>query len=176
MLNFDSLPSTNTYGKANLEVLQDGDVIVADCQTAGRGQKGNLWRSDVVGNIYASIILKPQDTKSDDLPSLTQVLAKAIITSLFDYGVEAEMKWPNDVMVGGKKIAGILAEAVTQGHRVKGVVLGFGVNLAMTQDILNSIDKPATSLNILIEKVVDRDEFLGKVIQGFMKTKHHLPS
>jgi BirA family biotin operon repressor/biotin-[acetyl-CoA-carboxylase] ligase len=79
------------------------------------------------------------------------------------------MKWPNDVMVDGKKIAGILSEAITQGLQVKGVVLGFGINLAMSQEILDRIDQPATSLNLLIDRLVDRDEFLEKVVAQFFR-------
>jgi len=165
---FPFLDSTNTYAKTNLETLQHGDVIVADSQTAGRGQKGHHWRSDVIGNIYASIILKPLNVKPDELPMLTHDLARAIIITLADYDVVATMKWPNDVMVEGKKIAGILAEAVTQGQQVKGVVLGFGVNLALPQEIVETIDQPATSLNLLLGKVVDRYTFLGRVIARFM--------
>ena len=176
IIHFPVLDSTNTFAKAHLETLQHSDVIVADIQTAGRGQKGHPWRSDVVGNVYASIVLKPQSAKADDLPALTQVLASAIIGTLLFYGVDATMKWPNDVMVGGKKIAGILAEAITQGQMVKGVVLRFGVNLTMPQTILDAIDQPATSLNILIEKLVNRDAFLGQVMARFMKTNHHWPS
>lgn len=167
-IHLQAVNSTNTYAKTNLEALQHGDVIVADIQTAGRGQKGHLWRSDVVGNIYASIVLKPLNAKPDDLPVLTQVLARAIIETLAEYDVVATMKWPNDVIVDGKKIAGILAEAVTQGLQVKGAILGFGVNLAMPQDILDSLDQPATSLDLLIGNSVDRDEYLGKVIAKFM--------
>lgn len=168
LLKIHKLDSTNTYAKAHLGELHHGTVIVADVQTAGRGQRSHHWRSDIAGNIYASIILKPTESVPDELPVITQVLAAAIISVLRIYGVQSTLKWPNDVMVGGKKIAGILAEAVTQGSQIKGVVLGFGVNLAMPQEVVDAIDQPATSLNLLINEFVDRDEFLQKVVDQFL--------
>jgi BirA family biotin operon repressor/biotin-[acetyl-CoA-carboxylase] ligase len=167
LLRLAIIDSTNTYAKMHLKDLENETVIVAETQTAGRGRHRHFWRSDIKGNIYASIILKPEMAVPEDLPTLTQVLAQAVIDVLKSYGVVAEMKWPNDVMVAGKKIAGILAEAISQGMRVKGLVLGLGVNVAMPQDVVDAIDQPATSLNLILGRVVDREELLGMILNRF---------
>jgi BirA family biotin operon repressor/biotin-[acetyl-CoA-carboxylase] ligase len=119
-----------------------------------------------------SLVLKPEDREAGvcaPLPSLTQYMAVVICEVMKLYGADASLKWPNDVMVNTSKIAGLLGESGIQGRRVKGYVLGAGVNLNMTALDLEGIDKPAVSLNQISGAAVDRDEFLYALLDSFFK-------
>ncbi|MEK6558044.1 MAG: biotin--[acetyl-CoA-carboxylase] ligase, partial [Candidatus Margulisiibacteriota bacterium] len=157
LIYLNSVDSTNTYAKQHLHELSDHAVIVADTQTAGRGRQNRSWLSNKPGNVYLSIILKPKHASPDELTALTQKLAQAVIDGLRDKGVSAEMKPPNDVMVRGKKIAGILAESTTQGSILKGVIFGLGVNLNLSNEETQSIGQPATSLYLETGLLVERE-------------------
>lgn len=99
--------------------------------------------------------------------ALTQKLAQAVIDCLCKEGVAAEMKLPNDVMVHGKKIAGILAESILQGSVLKGVVLGLGLNLNLSEEDIRLIDQPATSLCLETGYVVARQTIIEKILNYF---------
>ncbi|MCC8194644.1 MAG: biotin--[acetyl-CoA-carboxylase] ligase [Deltaproteobacteria bacterium] len=123
---FASLPSTNAYVKEHAVDLSHGDVIVAGRQTEGKGRLDRRWLS-TEGGLYFTLFLKPSHTAF--LPNMSQLLCLAVCRAIEGVGVEAELKWPNDVLVRGAKIAGILGEAVLEGDRLSGLVLGAGVNL-----------------------------------------------
>lgn len=164
---FKSINSTNTYALDNFDELSDFTAISADEQTQGRGRFERKWKSDSAENLYLSFVLKPE--KKTFLANLTQYLA-VVLTKIFaNYGVYATIKWPNDVLVGGKKISGILCEAKTVKNQIVGVVLGVGINLNMSKDDIALIDKPATSLNLEIGKNIDKQEFLLCLIDEFKK-------
>lgn len=84
-----------------------------------------------------------------------------------EYQLNPTIKWPNDVRINGKKISGILAESIIERGELKGIVLGFGVNLNCSQEDIDKIDQPATSLNLEINKKIDRDIFIKKVTEKF---------
>ena len=120
---FKQLNSTNVYAKQNLSELEDRTVIFAEQQTDGHGRFDRVWISDKVGNLYASIVLKPKNFSADlPLANLTQYLSVVLSELLEEYGVVADIKWPNDVLVGGKKISGILAETSFCGNGFNGFV------------------------------------------------------
>lgn len=149
----------------NLALLPDRQVIVADKQTNGRGRLDRKWISDKKGNVYLSIILK-----NTALVNYTPHMASALCSVLKNsYGIDSTIKDPNDVMVGGKKISGILSQSSTRGDIVNGIVLGVGVNLNLTEDDLLKIDQPATALNLLLGEVIDRDLFIDKLLDTFFK-------
>ena len=118
-------------------------------------------------NIYASIILKPSDKMLPVYSNLTQLLCVVLCQTFEEYCVEPKIKWPNDIQINGKKISGILAEAVITENKLKGIVLGFGINLNTSKEILNKIDQPATSLNIETGKTIDKKDFLQKLTDKF---------
>lgn len=167
LIYLKSLDSTNTYAKQHLQDLSDRSVVIADVQAAGRGRQGRAWLSDKPGNIYLSIVLKPKQASQEELMALTQKLAQAVIDCLCEEGVAAEMKLPNDVMVHGKKIAGILAETIVQGACLKGVILGLGVNLNLSEEDIRLIDQPATSLYLETGYVVARQTIIEKILNYF---------
>ncbi len=173
IIYFDELPSTNTYAKENIEQLADKTVIHTGRQTAGRGQFERSWVDFGGDNLFVSIILKPSDTFKDEYSCYTLKMAQALCEVLKTYGIEPEIKHPNDVLVGGKKIAGILCETSTRGNKFKGLVLGVGVNLNAVPEALSQVsDQKTTALNLEISKAVDCDIFLKKMLNEFFLTNN----
>lgn len=144
ILRFDELDSTNAYAKRNCSLLADKTVIIAHQQTAGRGRLDRKWVSQE-GGLYFSLVLKPQTTGF--LPNLTQLMALCVCQVLRSLGAEAVLKWPNDVLVNGQKICGILSEAIFTQAGFEGVILGVGLNVAQTD--LSQAGQPAVSLHML---------------------------
>ncbi len=169
--HFDKLPSTNQYALEYLDSLPHHTVILANSQSDGYGRFSRAWHSPDSQNIYMSIILKPELNKDQvqNLANLTQCMSIAISDVLEEYKVKSTLKWPNDVQVNGFKIAGILSETKMIGNTLKGYILGVGVNLNMTNEDNESIDQPATSLNLLTGKHIDRDSFLNNILNAFFK-------
>lgn len=158
--------STNSYALRNLGVLRDREVIIADIQSAGHGRLARPWLSNVPGNLYMSIVLKPSE-KTDTLTGLTLYMSIMLCEVFGEYGVDTALKWPNDILVQGQKIAGILAETRFQENTLVGYVLGTGINLNMTPEILSQIDQPATALNLIIGEHVNRDDFANRLLERF---------
>ena len=163
----EEIDSTNKYVKENLEELADKTVVYANSQTAGRGRMQRVWNSNSGDNIYASIVLKPSTELKEVYSNLTQYLSLTLTEVFEQYNVLPTIKWPNDVRINGKKISGILAESVIDKGELKGIVLGFGVNLNCKKENLDKIDQPATSLNLETGMEIDREIFLKKVIDKF---------
>ena len=165
------IDSTNAYAMRNLANLSDQEIIVSNRQTAGKGRLNRSWLSDRENNVYLSIVLKPCEKVGNNLPlvNLTQYMSVILCKILENYGVTAEIKWPNDVLVNGKKIAGILSQVSVQGDKFKGIVLGVGVNLNLTQEDLDKINQPAVSLNLLLGKPVHKDSFVEKILDNFFE-------
>jgi BirA family biotin operon repressor/biotin-[acetyl-CoA-carboxylase] ligase len=163
LVHFDELDSTNTYLKQNWESLPQGIVVTTNKQSAGRGRYNRVWVSQE-GGLYFSVLLKP--TQQDFLPNLTQLMALCICQTLEKYGLMPQLKWPNDVLINGQKICGILSEAVIKGTRIGAIIIGVGVNLS--QDGLEHIDQPATSLKKLgIE--IKKEVLLQQILEYFWK-------
>lgn len=141
--HFDELDSTNTYVKNNYERLANHSVVTASVQTAGRGRMDRKFISDE-GGLYFSLLLK--DTHLQFLPNLTQLMALAVCKTLQGLGANAFIKWPNDVYADGKKICGMLSEAVATTQGPQALIIGVGVNVL--QDNL-SVGQPAVSLKML---------------------------
>lgn len=161
--------STNAYAKENLSMLYDKTVIVAQHQTAGRGRLSRKWIDLGDGNLFLTFVLKPSDEFLPVYASLTQYLSVVLSKLLETYGVEPQIKWPNDVLINSKKISGILSEAVMRGKTFNGLVLGIGVNLNSDAEIFASIEKPATALNIEANMFIDKDEFTNKLCKMFFE-------
>jgi BirA family biotin operon repressor/biotin-[acetyl-CoA-carboxylase] ligase len=145
-IHFPEIASTNAWAKEHLSSFARDKIhlITAKTQLQGRGRFGRVWHSACGENIYATFAFFIESDKQDPL-SLTHVLALSVVHVLKEYGVQARIKWPNDVMVEGKKIAGILCETVPFEDCV-GVVLGVGLNVNMQAKELSEVGQPATSL------------------------------
>jgi BirA family biotin operon repressor/biotin-[acetyl-CoA-carboxylase] ligase len=167
IIKFDVIDSTNTWALENFDKLEDKTLVSANMQTNGRGRFQRVWVSEDCENIYLSFVLKPE--KTDYIANLTQYLSVVTAKVLKNFGIPAQIKWANDVLVNNKKIAGILCESSMKNNVIEGVVLGIGINLNMPAHIIEKIDKPATSLSLEIEKNVDKEDFLNKLVEEFFK-------
>ncbi len=167
IIHFNSLNSTSVWAKENLEKLKDFSVVSCNLQTMGHGQFERKWYSSRQngGNIYISIVLKPKNiTRLDELTRYVALIGAKTIES---YGLEPKFKFPNDILIEGKKIAGFLAESVFIGSDCLGVVVGVGINLNLDKDELSNIEIPATSIFNETNKHVDKNEFLKKFLDNF---------
>lgn len=132
---FNVLDSTNHYAsKLAHQGKPEGTVVIADCQTGGRGRFNRVWQSPPGRNLYTSIILRPS-VEPSIAPQLTLTAGVAVVDVLSQYCEKpVTLKWPNDVQVGGKKICGILTEMRTSGASVDYVIVGIGINLNMRKN------------------------------------------
>lgn len=160
--SFDTLPSTNTYCVENFDNFENQDIIMAEHQTAGKGRKGRKWSSEI-GGLYFTMILKPSEIKTEQVSSLTQIMAISVCKSVRDLGANAYLKWPNDVLYKGKKFCGILSEAVTENNIFKGLVIGVGINIEQ-KNIVS--EKPFTTLQEMGLKV-SKSVLVESIISNF---------
>jgi BirA family biotin operon repressor/biotin-[acetyl-CoA-carboxylase] ligase len=139
----------------------EGAVAVTDEQTAGRGRLGRRWVAAADTSILCSVNLRPA-VETPRLPELSPVAGAAVADAIrAETALEPEVKLPNDILIGGRKIAGILAEA-----REDRVVLGIGINVNMAADELpDNVDTPATSLQVELGRPVDRARLLATVLE-----------
>lgn len=138
--------STNRYALEHFEALNDGSLVVAECQTAGRGRRGRNWISPAGENIYASFLIKSTAIPIWHTPRIGGL---AVLETLRTLAPEVNfwLKWPNDLFCRERKICGILSEVKTgQGNVVRGGVIGIGININMSERALHALDQPATSL------------------------------
>ena len=164
----DEIDSTNNYAKLNIDNFGDRTVIHALRQTSGRGRLNRSWVDLGEGNLFLSIVLKPSENFNEVYTNLTQYLSVCLCKVLEAYGLESQIKWPNDVLINGKKIAGILSESVVQGGKFKGIILGIGVNLNAKQSDIDLIpDKIATSLNLETGNDININSFREKLLSEF---------
>ena len=165
------IDSTNLYAKLNLSDLSDKTVIQAGIQTAGRGRLNRAWVNLGKGNLFLSIVLKPSVIFCETYSNLTQYLSVVLCEVLKEYGVTPQIKWPNDVLINGEKIAGILCESIVQGSTLKGIILGIGVNLNADKNDLSLVcDKKITALNLETGCYIDCNNFSEKLINTFFKS------
>jgi BirA family biotin operon repressor/biotin-[acetyl-CoA-carboxylase] ligase len=170
--------STNSWAK-ELALLgaEEGTVAVAETQTAGRGRLERVWFSPK-GGLYFSVIFRPELTPKQ-ATKLVFVAGLAVVETLHElYGLRVETKWPNDVLVNGRKVCGILAEMNTAGDSVNFVVVGIGINANFdtksvlpqglwenTTSLMNELDKKV-QLDALFRAVVER---LECIYESFLK-------
>ncbi|MFN8093016.1 MAG: biotin--[acetyl-CoA-carboxylase] ligase [Vicinamibacteria bacterium] len=129
----ESVLSTNDRLKALARSgAAEWTVVAADRQSGGRGREGRRWASPA-GGLYLSVLLRPRREAASRLPLAAGV---AVAEAAQEHGVEAQLKWPNDVLAGGRKLAGILAEAASGADGVEWVVLGIGVNVSLDEGAL----------------------------------------
>jgi BirA family biotin operon repressor/biotin-[acetyl-CoA-carboxylase] ligase len=160
ILTYDVVPSTNDIAKEKAQAgAAEGLVVHALSQTAGRGRRSNQWTSPK-GNLYLSLVLRPKvDIQSSG--QLSFVIACALLSLLKDkYGLDAQVKWPNDVLVEGKKISGILLEsAYRDDHQLDYMIAGVGLNLVSAPEGANYLH---FYKKIPLEEL--RDQFLTELL------------
>ena len=144
VLHFETIDSTNDYAKKIGNELRDGSVIISEEQTKGKGRLGRVWESKAGEGIWMSIILKP-NIIPNKAPFITLIAGASIVKALNILGVDAKIKWPNDITINNKKLSGILTELSAEIERVNYIVVGIGMNVKDT-DFEEELQDKATSL------------------------------
>ncbi|MFZ4969126.1 bifunctional biotin--[acetyl-CoA-carboxylase] ligase/biotin operon repressor BirA [Pseudomonas gingeri] len=159
---YESIDSTNAEALRLVERAAPAPfVVVAERQTAGRGRRGRQWVSPFAENIYYSLLLRV-DGGMRQLEGLSLVVGLAVLHALRELGIPgAGLKWPNDVLVGGRKIAGILLELVGDPADVCHVVLGIGINVNM--QVADQVDQQWTSARLETGRAVDRNQVIASL-------------
>ena len=158
LLYFPQLSSTmDEAARLAREGADEGCVVVAEVQTAGRGRQGRSWVSEP-GNLLASVLLRPEMSQLAFIPIIGGIaIARAVRKTT---GLDPRIKWPNDLMVHGRKVAGILAESAIAGDSVCYAVLGIGVNVNLDPAQSEGLAVLATSLNAAAGYEVPREDLL----------------
>jgi BirA family biotin operon repressor/biotin-[acetyl-CoA-carboxylase] ligase len=166
---YDEVGSTNDLLRELMGdgLAADGTVVVSDSQTAGRGRLGRKWVSPAGRNLHLSALFRPEI--SPQKSSVFTFLASCALVEVFSgYGVDATIKWPNDILVDGKKISGVLTELGTSAGSVDYLVIGIGVNLNLPEEFIHremdDISEKTTSLSILLGEKVSRERFCAELI------------
>jgi BirA family transcriptional regulator, biotin operon repressor / biotin---[acetyl-CoA-carboxylase] ligase len=148
LIHLPSVDSTNKYaaGILHRENAAEGTVILADVQTHGKGQGENIWLSDNGLNLLCSIILKPDFLPAYKQFYLSMCVATGIYDCLTDLGIRAQVKWPNDILIKGKKVAGILIENTILSQNLNTSVIGIGLNVNQVT-FPSGIPNPASLLS-----------------------------
>jgi BirA family biotin operon repressor/biotin-[acetyl-CoA-carboxylase] ligase len=165
---FESTASTNDVAARLAESgAEEGTIVVAERQTAGRGRHGRVWYSPPGAGLYASVIVRPASGEShDENPAALLTLASGVAIAeavRAVTGLPAQIKWPNDVLIGGRKLAGILAEAAVQAGALQFVVVGFGVNLQPAAYPLELAPR-VTSIEAETSRPSDRAVLLAEIL------------
>lgn len=156
---FEEVNSTNIIAKEIAASEEEGALVIAETQKGGRGRMGREWVSPH-GGIWMSVILKP-GIPLRHASRLTLVAGLAVANVIRDMGLDARIKWPNDVRINGKKVCGILTEAKAEVDRVDYIVLGIGINVNMDlKDIPESFRAGSTTLKVELGKHIKRVSFL----------------
>jgi len=157
--------STNTDAAAlGRSGASHGTVVIADAQTAGRGRLGRSWVSTQGVNLYMSCLLRPTIVPAV-APQLSLVAGLAVARALEAHGLSPRIKWPNDVLLQGRKVCGILTEIEAETDRVSFVVVGIGVNLNSTLDHFPlDLHEIATSVFLASGSMLDRARFAANLL------------
>ncbi|MBN2429466.1 MAG: biotin--[acetyl-CoA-carboxylase] ligase [Deltaproteobacteria bacterium] len=167
LLFLGTTESTNLVARQLAEEgTPEGTVVLADCQTGGKGRLGRPWLSPPGVNFYGSVVLRPAvlPRKAGQITFITSLAAAGALRDSFS--VEAQVKWPNDILLNGKKIGGVLNELCASQEKINYLVLGLGVNLNMTCDQLPERELfPATSVMLEQGEAVSRELFARNYFQ-----------
>ena len=137
-----------------------GTIVIANSQRAGRGRDGHVWESPP-GGLYLSAVLRPPLPLAD-VPPMTLAIGIGVCDAVRATGAAAVLKWPNDVLVEGKKLAGVLVEAQSQGNRLEAVIVGIGINLHGA--LPEHLGDTAITLAEAAGTTIDRDAFIEQLL------------
>jgi BirA family transcriptional regulator, biotin operon repressor / biotin---[acetyl-CoA-carboxylase] ligase len=175
---FSSIGSTNDEAiKWAAQGVPDLSIIVADEQTAGRGRLDRPWFTPPATALAFSLILRPRVEEMPHLSRIVGLAALALIDAIGKLRLVPEIKWPNDILLNGRKVAGILIELTWAGEEVDYIVIGVGVNVAKgaspSTDVLRF---PAISLEHMLGDVPDRTSLLHDILASFIALRPHIHS
>ena len=166
---YQTIDSTNSQAARELATAEEGTVWIADFQTAGRGQRGNKWESSKSENLTFSILFRPHFLSPAQQFQISQIASLGVCRYLMCKGVDAMIKWPNDIYIGNKKICGMLIEHSISSDKLSGSIVGIGLNL--NQRIFASDAPNPTSLSLELGGEYDRREELSSLL-GFICTAY----
>jgi BirA family biotin operon repressor/biotin-[acetyl-CoA-carboxylase] ligase len=176
---FETIGSTNTYCLAWAgEGAADLSLAVADYQTAGRGRADRKWVTNPGAALAFSLILHPTGDEPEKLPFFSPLGAVAIRSTLEKlYGLPGEIKWPNDILVSRKKLAGILVENVWEGQTLRAIVIGIGINISQAAiPPVAELLFPATCVEAESGRSIDRWQLLAGVLDQMISWRGRLGS
>jgi BirA family biotin operon repressor/biotin-[acetyl-CoA-carboxylase] ligase len=181
---FSDINSTNTYAmQLASQGAPEGTTVIADYQSAGKGRMGRKWISDHSMNILMSFVLRPEfDMESVNI--ITYMTANIVISAVQLHLIENNinnlqlyMKWPNDILVNNRKIAGILTESCIRNRKIEHIVVGIGLNVNQNfTDLDNNLRNTSTSLYHETNKVFKREKIIVKIIEQYEKVYYQLAS
>jgi BirA family biotin operon repressor/biotin-[acetyl-CoA-carboxylase] ligase len=162
IIQLDRVDSTSNYvatlvseGKA-----RHGMVILAENQTNGRGQRGTIWQSESAKNLILSFYIEHKDLEISQQEALTHFTSIAIHACLMKLGISSAIKWPNDILVKTKKIAGILIENQLRGTKITSSIIGIGLNVLQTKFDFSG----STSVLCVLDKTIHKEEVFERLI------------
>lgn len=147
IISLPEVDSTNSYVARNAASLKAPVMICAHTQTGGRGQRGNSWESEPGANLTLSILLRPKDFPASRQFAISEAFSLAVCDALTELGVEARVKWPNDIYVGDRKICGILIEHAVIGMSLMHTIAGAGINLNQ-REFLSDAPNPVSVVQL----------------------------
>ncbi|HZL13556.1 MAG TPA: biotin--[acetyl-CoA-carboxylase] ligase [Verrucomicrobiae bacterium] len=168
---FEQTTSTNdVMEKLARDGVREGVVVFAESQTRGRGRLGRKWISPARKGLWFSILLRP-DLRPQETTQLTIASAVALRRAIFlETNLQPQIKWPNDILIGGKKVAGILTESSAEPDRVKHVILGIGLDVNLdANEFPAELKKIATSLKIESGKIISRADLAATILRELNK-------
>lgn len=168
LIYYKETDSTNVQASSlAYDGAENGTVLVADKQTAGRGRRGRSWESPAGKNLYFSLLLKP-DIPVEKASMLTLLMAHAAAVGLqsMEPSLPLRIKWPNDLILNGRKICGILTELRMEGNKIHHLVIGVGINVKKQTFPEELVDK-ATDLETICGYPPDIDALLGSILEAF---------
>lgn len=172
VVHYDIIDSTNTEARRlSVAGAEEGLVVTAKEQTAGKGRRGRCWESPANENLYFSILLRPE-LAPEKAPMLTLLMAYSVAKALQKEQIHAEIKWPNDLVLSKKKICGILTEMNLLDGQVEDVIVGVGLNVN-TAKFSEELEDKATSLAIEVGRKLDCGELLGSILEEFDEQYQH---
>src|SRR6266516_1507109 len=173
---FDSIVPTNNEARAwTTSGTKDVSLVIADEQTEGRGRLDRKWFTPKGTALAFSLILQPTAEEKSHLTRTVGLAALAVIDVLRTRGLTAQIKWPNDVLLNGCKVAGIFAESVWSGEEVDCVVIGIGMNILKgAVPSAELLQFPATSLEESLGPAVEREKILHDILAGMIALRPHI--
>ena len=161
-----SVSSTMDVARQEAEAgAAEGTVVVAEEQTQGRGRLGRQWLSPPGANIYLSLVLRPRPGEAKALAMITPLALCRAIEEVT--GLGCAIKWPNDTLVGGRKVSGMLVEVESSGDQIEYALVGVGVNVNFDPSPYEEIRRTATSLSLELGRDVSREELLAVFLDHF---------
>jgi BirA family biotin operon repressor/biotin-[acetyl-CoA-carboxylase] ligase len=163
---FKETESTNIIAREIAATVDEGTVVIAESQTAGRGRLGRKWISPE-GGIWLSIILKPK-IQPIHAPRITLLAGVSVARTIRCFGPPAKIKWPNDILINGKKVCGILTEIMAEADLIDYLIVGVGIDANVdTESFPEDIRDSSTSLKKEIGDRINRVDFVRKLLEEF---------